>query len=313
MKKRLHILPYLFSGLLGMFLILWSASNALTVPDAQAICTTNPNCTTWSVSNFGCSSLTCLCAGNSIPFTCYFEDGQCLGDPDNRLVVFRKCYVGGCCCPTGSCGGGFSPCLVNCQDGHYADPANNCECTPFSPILIDTAGNGFALTSAGGGVSFDLTGDGNAENLSWTASGSDDAWLALDRNANGTIDNGRELFGNFTHQPEVQTGQEKNGFRALAEHDKAENGGNGDGLISLDDSIFSSLRLWQDTNHNGVSEPSELHTLSALGVEALDLDYKKSNRRDQYNNEFRYRAKVKDSHNEQVGRWAWDVFLVSQQ
>lgn len=100
---------------------------------------------------------------------------------------------------------------------------------------------------------------------------------------------GGELFGNYTDQSlDIEN---PNGYAALAEYDKPVNGGNGDGRIDARDSIYPSLLLWADDNHDGVSQPGELGSL-AQRVEAIGLDYRESRARDRYGNQFRYRGSL---------------------
>ena len=214
------------------------------------------------------------------------------------------CNDGGSGFPSDTCQWGTG----GCPSGYF-NAAGCCQPYTMSPILIDVDGSGFQMTDAVNGVLYDFYGIQQKLQISWTSRGSTNAWLVLDRNANGVIDSAKEMFGNITPQPRST---DANGFLALAEYDKAMNGGNGDSVIDHSDAIFFSLRLWQDKNHNGVSEWSELHTLPELNVESISLDFRESRRTDRYGNHFRYRAKIKDSQGNQVGQWAWDVFLIPQ-
>lgn len=277
---------------------------------------------TFGLNDCLCSNCSCLTSvsimGGHVPSDPAFNSGGptvC----DNNAVDQNYCG-GPCqeyceeeledlgCIPGDNC---TYPANNGCPDGYARRYRDSCCCTPSSPILIDVEGNGFRLTDAEDGVLFDIFGNGTLRHLGWTAANADDAWLVLDRNNNGAIDNGTELFGNFTQQPRPPDGQTRNGFLALAEYDKPGGGGDGNGSISRNDSIFVSLRLWRDTNHNGISEPNELHRLEDLGLESIGLTYKESKKTDEHGNQFRYRTKVTDIHGAQFGRWAWDVFLVS--
>ena len=127
------------------------------------------------------------------------------------------------------------------------------------PIVLDLDGDGIELSSASKGVRFDLDADGRTEKMA-TATGGD-GLLALDRNGNGVIDDGRELFGD-------QNGA-KNGFEELARFDS-----NLDGAIDSRDAVFDRLRVWADSNLDGISQAGELLTLSNAGISSINLGYR---------------------------------------
>ena len=138
-----------------------------------------------------------------------------------------------------------------------------------SPIVIDVGRNGVELGAAGVGVYFDVDNNGIANHVQWVKPGGDEAFLALDRNGNGVVDNGGELFGVGT--PLVFEGTNApNGFVGLAQYDAIELGGNNDGYITQDDAIWSALRLWRDINADGVSTGDEMFNPERLGITAFE-------------------------------------------
>jgi hypothetical protein len=220
---------------------------------------------------------------------------------------------GGCGCkqagctvtgtPPNTCGSGCTDAMGVCMPSCNANDGTG----GSSPVIVDVTGDGFHLTSAAAGVQFDFFGSGKKVQISWTNAESDDAFLVLDRNGNGLIDSAKEMFGNITAQP---LSQHPNGFLALAEFDHTAQGGNSDGVIDNKDAVFSRLRVWQDKNHNGISEPGELLTLGQVGIDIIGLDYREAKKTDAFGNQFRFRSQVRDSRGAHVGRWAYDVFLV---
>ncbi|MBF0441613.1 MAG: hypothetical protein HQK54_06885 [Oligoflexales bacterium] len=150
-----------------------------------------------------------------------------------------------------------------------------------SPIVLDLDNKGISLTSVSEGVDFDLLAKGIVR-TAWIRG--DSALLVWDRFGNGQIKSGRELIGEATIVGKVKA---KDGFDALYLFDRKENGGNQDGIIDKRDTIFKSLKVWVDRNHNGISEYSELKTLPEVKIRSLDIKGVRSKDRltDRYGND----------------------------
>jgi hypothetical protein len=209
-----------------------------------------------------------------------------------------------------------SACTLNqlaCPDGTEFQPWR-CDCVTLSPILIDTAGNGYRLSSADEGTIFDLDADGAArEKVAWPEAESDDAWLVMDRNGNGVIDSAAELFGSKT--PAYADAAEPpavNGFVALSFTDDPGYGAAvADDVIDEGDAVYGRLRLWFDRNRDGLSEPDELVPLADAGVVSISTSYTETNHRDRFGNRFslRGRAVFRDENGRHHERNIYDVFL----
>lgn len=182
-----------------------------------------------------------------------------------------------------------------------------------SPLLIDNDGDGFHLTNVADGVLFDIDADGIPDQVAWTRADSGDAWLALDRNGNGLIDDGSELFGNHSPAyPNQRLLRAENGFAALEFLQGPDFGQSlADRLMDSRDGMFGKLLLWTDANHNGISEPDELQPAAAAGLLSIGLDYEDHKRRDQHGNRFRLRGTSEwlDREGKTHKRVVWDVWL----
>ena len=137
----------------------------------------------------------------------------------------------------------------------------------YDPLTLDLNGNGIETLAANGhdGALFDHERSGIRTGTGWVHS--NDGILVYDRNDDGKINNGGELFGDNTLLKDGSTAA--HGFAALAELDE-----NGDGKVDAADSAFKKLGIWRDLNHNGISEEGEISSLEDVRVQSLNLAYK---------------------------------------
>jgi hypothetical protein len=155
-----------------------------------------------------------------------------------------------------------------------------------SPLILDLNGDGINTTSLDWPVQFDFWGEDQGIETSWTDPTTEEAFLFLDLNGNGRVDDGRELFGNATLLPSGEAAH--HGFEALGIYDDPLYGGNGDGRIAPSDRIWHFLGLWTDRNHNGVSERGEIRALQSSRVRWLNLNFVESRQFDGNVNWHRY-------------------------
>jgi Zn-finger nucleic acid-binding protein len=133
---------------------------------------------------------------------------------------------------------------------------------PRDPIILDLDGDGLETVGVASNIYFDFDADGVLTRTGWV--NKDDALLVWDRNGNGRIDTGAELFGDFTPLPNGTLAP--NGFAALAALDS-----NGDGVIDASDPAFAELKLWRDTSQDGQTGTGELISLADAGIVSLNL------------------------------------------
>ena len=140
-----------------------------------------------------------------------------------------------------------------------------------SPLIVDLDGDGVETMSVANGIYFDHDGNGFAENTGWV--GKDDGLLVRDINGNGQIDDGTELFGNNSV---LSNGQKAaNGFEALKDLDS-----NNDGVFNNQDTAWNEVKVWKDSNSNGIVDEGELLTMEQAGITGFDLNYQSQSRDD---------------------------------
>ena len=179
----------------------------------------------------------------------------------------------------------------------------------IDPIVLDISGLGITTKSVADGVYYDMDNNGFLEKTGWVDAKS--GILVLDKNNDGKIETGNELFGDRTILADGKTAS--SGFEALATLDS-----NHDGVIDAKDKLFSQLRIWVDRNGDGISDKDELVTLAQAGIKSLNLKHKEINQLDANGNTIarvgsftRTNGKVADMKEYLLARSTSDVKMVN--
>ena len=283
--------------------------NTQSLPTCDTLCAQQCNGTTtsgdWQCGESGpisgCPSgkwrLTHLC---SCVRPCTGNGGSCSssGECCSGTCNNNQCASGSCTPDNESCYSSAECCSNDCAWGI-------CYSTPVLLNLKNNSRN-YQLTSALDGVAFDMHAKGILQQVGWTEPGSQIAFLVLDRNGNGLVDDGSEMFSAVVRKSNGELA--KNGFDALLDLDGGPQGS--DGQIDANDDVYRQLKLWLDENHNGVSEPSEFRTLQSEGIAAILTDYRESRRTDRNGNIYRYVGEARVLTNgQEVPRAIFDVLL----
>ncbi len=159
---------------------------------------------------------------------------------------------------------------------------------PTSLYVLDFNGDGIALTSAAEGVEFDIDGTGKRVRIGWTTADSDDAFLAIDVNKNGTIDSARELISTRTTLPGgeiVRSANEVlNNLQGLGPAVPGTRVPPGSAFFDSADAAFGSVFVWVDRNRDGRSQPDELRSLAAAAVKSIYGGFQRSRAVDAHGN-----------------------------
>jgi hypothetical protein len=260
-----------------------------------------------------------VCREKNVPYVSWYDGDTCRGYCQHDICyLWEQCFDGSCpaesqtTCYTGDnfwcasteCGDIGASCSFSgdCCSGNCGQETGICG--GMSPIVIDLRNDSVQdnLTSAEGGVLFDLQDIGSPVRPAWTSARSSVGFLVRDVNGNGRIDSGAEMFGDATV---LRDGSHAaNGFKALADLDD-----NHDGVIDVRDAVFTQLRIWVDSNHDGVSQAQELSTLDSAGIMAVSTSYAETPRVDRFGNWYRYSGQVVTSRGQE--RRVYDVIFAS--